>query len=481
MVRLSTPVKIGVEEARIIALNNNFDVRLAHYDALIRETELGRALSLYDTTLSVEASYDHNALEKSTIIAGGTSEDYRLDAGLYRTLPSGTDLGVEYSFVRERSDSAFIQINPSEESRFILSFTQPLLENAWGINDRYSVLVTRIDISQALNDTASQIEENIAEAEKAYWQLHYHERVAALRERMYAYAKDFYELVQSMEELGTAELTDLYAARANYTLRDAERTVAQTERRVAENSLRFLMNNDEAGGGIPLATADDIPVPQTGPSIDRALHRAFVMRRDYATARDEVRKKNAELVMAENELWPELDLEGSFTMNGVRRSLTGSLQDATDETNTRYYAGVRMSLTIEGREERSARDKALYEKARALVNLKKIERSIVTGIDSAVRRVNVYRTRLAQFREVASLQLKKLEEENKKYRYGRSQSDRIIRFQEDYLHAQIAYEEAALRYINAAMDLSLAQHAYLRECGLTYRSRGHAADRGDNR
>ena len=81
--------------------------------------------------------------------------------------------------------------------------------------------------------------------------------------------------------------------------------------------------------------------------------------------------------------------------------------------------------------------------------------------------VNAYRERANEFTEVAELQKHKLQEEEKKYRYGRSDSDRIIRFQEDYLNSEIASSQAMLDYAEALIDLYLAENVYLEERNLT--------------
>ena len=150
----------------------------------------------------------------------------------------------------------------------------------------------------------------------------------------------------------------------------------------------------------------------------------------------------------------------------MRRSLIGSLQDTFDESNTEYYAGVVFSYPLERREADSAYEKAEKEKAKALVELKKIEKTIIADVDSKVKKLNAYRERAREYIDIAELQRYKLEEENKKYRYGRSSSDTIIRFQEDYLNAELQRFSASLDYMEALIDLYLCQDVYLQKRGL---------------
>ena len=267
--------------------------------------------------------------------------------------------------------------------------------------------------------------------------------------------------------MGSAELTDLYAAKANKKLRQSELLVEESNLNTAQNKLKLLINNKEAASSVHILPVDTIDISPKDVLLVPNLKTAFDNRRDYKRARDDIEAKDIELMMKKNEQWPQLDLEGSFKMNGIRRSLLGSIQDTLDETNTEYYAGLTFSFPLEGREAKSAYEKAKGEKAKSLVSLKKIEKTIVSEIDNKVRTVNAYRQRANEFFEVAELQKQKLQEEEKKYRYGRSDSDRIIRFQEDYLNSEIAKGQAILDYMEALVELYLSQNTYLAKRGLT--------------
>jgi outer membrane protein TolC len=128
---------------------------------------------------------------------------------------------------------------------------------------------------------------------------------------------------------------------------------------------------------------------------------------------------------------------------------------------------VVFSFPLEAREEKSAHDKAKLEKAKALVELKKIERTILLDIESMVKKVNTHRERVEELREAAEFERFKLEEETKKYRYGRSDADRMTRFQQDYLDAELRLKLAMQEYMDALIGLYLDQNIYLVKRNLT--------------
>jgi len=460
-------VPLTLEEALKAAMLNNFDVQLARYDRAISDTALYNALSIYDTVLSLDARYTHDELEKVTTLAGGVTEDYEIGINIAKNLPTGTDVELDYGFIRERTDSAFVQINPSEESYWKISFTQPLLKNILGGNDRGEITITKIDMDNFRNETLDSIEHSLSEVELAYWQLLLRERLVEIRNQMVQKAEEFYDIVAAKEEIGSAELSDLYAARANVKLRKSELRVEKAKLHAAQNKLKLLINNNAIGTNVYLRPTDTIEITEDEIPFISAVKEAFEGRRDYRRAMKDIEAKKIKVRMKANEMWPQLDLEGSFRMNGVRRSFWGSLEDTIEETNTEYYAGVTFSFPIEGRKAKSALEKAKYEKAKALLMLKRTEKEIVSEIDSNVKIVNAYRQRAEEYAKIADLQKLKLEEEQKKYRYGRSSSDLIIRFQEDYLNAVIARGDVLFAYAQALINLYLSQDTYLVKRDLT--------------
>jgi outer membrane protein TolC len=449
-----------------IAIVNNFDIQLAKYDRSIKETDMDDAMSIYDTVLKLESEYTHEELERATTLSGGMSEDYEIGLNLSKKLITGTDVDIDYGWLRHRTDSSFVQLNPSEESYIKFTFTQPILKNVLGINDWGDVRVTKIDIDNFRSETLDEIEKSLSEVELAYWELMLVDQMAAIRRDAREEADTFYGIVESKEEMGSAELTDLYAAKANLKTRSAELENVKSNLKTAENKLKLLMNNKEAGSSIRISPIGKVGITEKDISLAPALKTAFDNRRDYKRAVSDIEAKDIELMMKKNERWPQLDLEGSFKMNGIRRSVIGSIQDTFDETNTEYYAKATFSFPFEDREARSAHNKAKLEKAKALVELKKIEKTIVLDIDSKVKAVNTHRHRIKELSEAAELEKFKLQEEAKKYRYGRSDADRMTRFQQDYLDAELSLKLASRDYMKALIDLFIGQNMYLAERNL---------------
>jgi outer membrane protein TolC len=200
-----------------------------------------------------------------------------------------------------------------------------------------------------------------------------------------------------------------------------------------------------------------------GPKVDfyESLKVAIENRKDYKKAKNEIEKKGLSLSIKKNSLWPEIDLEASFARNGLAQKYKDAFQDVFKEDNPEIFVGVTIKVPLENRLAKGQYNKAKLQKARAIVELKKTERSILTEINDLVTRVNIQTGRVLTQRRVLSLQERKLNAEDKRFKFGRSSSDILIRYQEDLLNAKLAYARALFKYNLILIDLSVAQSTLL--------------------
>ena len=123
--------------------------------------------------------------------------------------------------------------------------------------------------------------------------------------------------------------------------------------------------------------------------------------------------------------------------------------------------GLEIKFPLQNREAKAEFNKAKIEKAKALINLKKIERQILIEIKDYVRNCNILEERVNKQENVVNLQEEKLMAELKAYQYGRSDTDTLIHYQDDLLLSQLLYLGALLDYKEALIELSLKENVLL--------------------
>jgi len=459
-------IYLSMEDCVKKAACNNLDIRIARFDAMIKKTDLDYSKSIFDTVLELDANYEADERMTSSTIAGTRGVTSNYDLGVSKKFPFGTDVELELTNERGWSDSAFATINPAWDSEIRLTLTQPLVKNRVGLIDRGEIEITELDILNMDSSVLDRIEEAMASVQKSYWALVLAYKRLAIRKDMLEKAEYLFKLNKEKLKTGLVEETDLLASRANLEQRRADLLVSENEVETAINDLKLKIDDITINRIIPtqelLLEERELALSTGWHCLTVSMNRAIKYRRDYQRAKNDITAKNIKTKIESNARWPEIDLEGSFAINGVDKEFAKAL-DKVSETNNRYYWGIKFTFPFENREAGSQHKKATFEKAKALVNLHRIERIIFTEIDEHVRNCNLNRNRVRKYLEVERLQGLKLEEEEKKFQYGRSDSDTVIRFQQHLFDARMQKLNALIDYKNSIIDLERAENSLLEE------------------
>ena len=461
--------ELSISECLEIGLANNLDIKIAKIEPLIEEENVRAARSIFDTILQGEISYEDDQFAQSSTIFGTKNLETNYEIGVDTKLRSGTELEIDYSSTRNWSDSAFSVNNPLHTAELSFTATQPILKNSFGYVDRRSVKLSQIEAKQAGMEALGRIEDTVADIEKAYWQLVYAEYEAGLRKELLVQAERLFEIFEKHLKTGLAESTESYEIEANMKIRQTELEIAENNLKTASNNLALLLNVDiEKMGTVPIRGQS--PFSLAGAEFcDRgeALKEALFSSRDYKAAKKGLEGKKVKVKMKENSLWPEVDLVGTLAVNGVDRKYEKANRRLSTNKFSRYYGGIEASFPLENREAISDYNKAKLEKEKAILELVKVEKELITKVDQAVRGVNLSLENARRWANIRGLQKQKFKDEEKKLKYGRSNSKTIIDYQDDLTRASLSEYRAILEYYTAMVDLEDAKDTLLRGVGVT--------------
>ncbi len=87
----------------------------------------------------------------------------------------------------------------------------------------------------------------------------------------------------------------------------------------------------------------------------------------------------------------------------------------------------------------------------------------MTQINDLTTKIKLFMGSVIVNKRVAQLQQKKLDAEIQRFKYGRSNSDYLIRYQEDLLDARLNLARALYLYQATLIDLKVAQQILLDE------------------
>jgi outer membrane protein TolC len=187
-----------------------------------------------------------------------------------------------------------------------------------------------------------------------------------------------------------------------------------------------------------------------------AVSAALSMRPDYMEMRTLLERERIVLKYAENQAWPEVDLEASYGFNGLGDSFTRSFKSI--ESNPEWSVGVIFSYPLGNRAAKGELETARLQATQALLRLKRLEQEIVLGVKGSLEQLETDFRRLEAADVAVRLAEQTLDAEEKKLEAGRSTTFNVLRIQEDLLLAR-------LKRLDAVSDYNASLVAFYREKG----------------
>ncbi len=451
--------KISLDEASRLALENSLDIQIARFDTYRARTSLKNAESIFDTFLNAETSYRNNSKRSSTTLQDTQTVTNIYSIGLEKTLPEGSTLEINLEDSRVSSNLSTTALKPYHEAAVEVSLTQSLGKNFFGLADRAGIKTTRIDIMNAEYTSLTAIENILCDVQTAYWNLTFKNEELKIKSEMLEEAKKLLNIYKEKYEKGLVESVDLLAAQANVGARENDTLLSQLEKEITKNNLLFLLN--EGNTSIEIEPSDSLTITPYNVDIYQELKEALLYRRDYKTIANQLKSLNIDIAVKKNALWPEIDLEASFTKNGIKSTLQDSWKDISSENNSEVYVGVSFKMPIENRLSKSDLKEAKLHKEQLLLSFKRTERLILKEIHNKTQKINNLKSRLMLLDSIAELQQNKLIEEMKHLSYGRSNSDTIIRYENDLLQARLNLASTLLNYHISLIELDAAKNTLL--------------------
>jgi outer membrane protein TolC len=176
----------------------------------------------------------------------------------------------------------------------------------------------------------------------------------------------------------------------------------------------------------------------------------MTMRPDLLQSRADLERRDIILRYQRNQLFPQLDLVGSYGRNGLGRTLETSLDDIRTEKAPSFSYGAVFSIPLSNRTARNNYKATKAAKQQALLTLKRLEQNIMVQIDDSIKLAQSDFDRVDATRQARLYAQAALEAEQKKLENGKSTSFQVLQLQRD-LTARASDEVRALADYNKAL------------------------------
>jgi outer membrane protein len=481
LVDTDKPRNISMMEALNLALKNNLDIRISQSTPLLDEFGLKGLYGAYEPNYSFGATYNNNSsfggVDSQGRSFGQNSQEAEVySSGISGVLPTGLnyDLGGTLSKQTTINPFSYTLINtnipPFSTNTFFgtarqgpyyisgpgITLRQPILRNFWIDYTRLQISLAKKNLRIDQLALRLQIMAVVNNVKAAYYNLIFARENVKVNVSAVELAERLTAENKKKVELGS--LAPLEEKQAESQLATSKADLFESEKTLAlqENVLKSLIsdNYNEWAGTKPVPTEDLIALPAML-NLQESLRRGIELRPDLAEAKLIVEKQNITIKYTRNQLFPEVDLTGSYGRNATTFGLESNA-DTLDHGAYPYYSyGITMTIPLGNRTARNNHKAAKETLAQLMLQLKKTERAIVINIENDVKiaRANLLRVRATQ--EASGYANSALQAEQQKFDAGKSTSFFVLQFQSTLTSARSSEIRALADY-----NISLEQLAY---------------------
>jgi outer membrane protein TolC len=191
-------------------------------------------------------------------------------------------------------------------------------------------------------------------------------------------------------------------------------------------------------------------------------------RPDLLQARENIERQGIVLKYLKNQIYPELDLVGSYAFTGTGAGYNEALDGIQKANSPSWTFGAQLTLPLGGN--RTARETYLSNKSQKeqlVVQLKQLEQNIMVQIAVSVEQAQTLFAQVDATRQSRVFAEAALEAEQKKLDHGRSTSFVVVQLQRDLTTARLAEIAAVSQYNQALAQLALNEGTTLERDNLS--------------
>jgi outer membrane protein TolC len=353
---------------------------------------------------------------------------------------------------RESTDSLFATNPKFFDSAGQFTLTQPLLNNGLGYQTRQNLSLAKRQAEAVAAGVEGRLQDIAYQHVLLYWTWYFHHHLYAIDKEALTLAQKLYQTNRQKSVVGLIEDADLYAFAANINIKNNDLLITAGSRDKAKGEVQAALNlvdtdikpGNESGGKNSMST------------VEKMTAEALAGHPQLVALQKELKALGIAVAMKKNSRLPVVDLNASLTLNGIDPAYGTAIADI-ENGNPLWHTGVSISFPLQNRGARSQLKKSELVRMQKILAIQQKETDITTLIRQLHARLMQNTRRLGVTAQAVENQRKKWGEEIRKYDQGRSDTDMVIRYQDDYLNARRMQLKAKVDYEHARVELDYAR------------------------
>ena len=477
-------LRIGIEEAVRIALEQNLNVQAERYTPAIQDQAIEQAQGQYVPNLLSSFSFLQRDQPPTSLLSGAedviSSDNLSAQVGVQQALPwYGGRFEVSWDNSRSSTNNFFAAFNPQLNSTVSAIFSQPLLRN-FGIDaTRQQLEVSRKNREIAGVQLRQTIAQAVRQVKGAYWLLVYQINLLKVRQQSLELARESLKNNRSRVEVGTMAPIDIIEAQAEVARNEETVIIAEAAIKQAEDLLRSLMLDPATPDfwSIRIEPTEPPTVQPQPIEVEAAVERALGNRTDLIQARKSLEVGDVNIRYFHNQTLPDLNVTFNYSPEGVggkqlqrepgfppgpvigttAKRFWSVQQDILAGQYPTWSVSVNFGYPIGTSPAESSLAKAKLEYQKAEMQIRNIELQVGKEVRNAARTVSTNLKRVDATRASRELAQRRLEAEQKKFTVGLSTTFLVFQAQRDLTEASNNELQAITDYLGSVVEFEAVQ------------------------
>jgi len=469
--------KLSLEDCIQSALQKNLDLQIARYSPPLAAMDLQGSYGGYDPAFAISGSHNFSmsgggfSSTLGTSTAANTSDQNTFNSSLGGLTPWGLNYSlsgnVYESYGKGGTSSTTFDQSGGGAS---IKMTQPLLKNFWTDSTRMSIRVAKNRVKYSEQGLRLQLMQTVTSVENAYYDLIYNRENVVVQQKAVELALQLARENKKRVEVGSLAPLDAQQAESQAASAQATLIAALNTSGTQERLLKQLITDQYAPWAkVRLETVGTLTAPRQFFNLQDSWSKGLTQRPDLLQAKLDVERQGITLKYNYNQLFPELDLVGSYGHNASGSSLrefSDAFNTIAEGSRPTYSYGGQLSYSIPNTAARATYKKSKLTMEQLVLTLKKLEQTIMVQIDNDIGAAR------ASFEAVAATRLAReyaaaaLDAEQKKFESGKSTTYTVLQMQRDLTTARGNEIQALDSYRKALAQISLDEGSTLQRLAI---------------
>ena len=447
---------LSLQDCLTEALKHNFDVQVERYEPVKSLFNLHAAYAGYDPTFSLSGTHTHNDVGGPITNALSVSDGNNVNSGLTGALPWGMTYGLTGNVAENYGyNSSLPGSYDSSGGQIGVSATQPLLQNFWVDSTRLGISAAKNNLKLSEQGLRQQLITTVTAVENAYYELIYARENLKVEQEALGLAQTQLDQDKQRVQVGSLAPLDVQQDEAQVAQSHANLIAAQFTLATDENTLKNLITDHYVQWhDVTIEPTATLAAVRQFLDVQESWNKGLTSRPDLLQARVNLEQQGIQLKYDRNQIFPQLDLVGSYGYNGAGREFSDAFGQYATANRPFYSYGAQLSVPLSNVKTRNSyqADKAVEQQY--LLKLKQLEQNIMVQIDDAVKQVQSAWESVDATKQARTYAEAALDAEQKKYAVGKSTTFTVLQLQNNLTAARSQEIRSLANYNEAIANLA---------------------------